>query len=59
MFSVVFILHLDLERMYEQSIKRSKKVVEIIKLEVDSFINIYLLLQIHDRNKFINCLISL
>lgn len=36
MFSVVFILHLDLERMYEQSIKRSKKVVEIIKLEVDS-----------------------
>lgn len=36
MFSVVFIIHLDLERMYEQSIKRSKKVVEIIKLEVDS-----------------------
>lgn len=25
MFSVVFIIHLDLERMYEQSIKRSKK----------------------------------
>lgn len=36
MFSEVFIIHLDLERMYEQSIKRSKKVVEIIKLEVDS-----------------------
>lgn len=36
MFRVVFIIHLDLERMYEQSIKRSKKVVEIIKLEVDS-----------------------
>lgn len=36
MFSVVFIIHLDLERMYEQSIKRSEKVVEIIKLEVES-----------------------
>lgn len=36
MFSVVFIIHLDLERMYEQSIKRSKKFVDIIKLEVDS-----------------------
>lgn len=36
MFSVVFIIHLDLERMYEQSIKRSEKVLEIIKLEVES-----------------------
>lgn len=36
MFSVVFIIHLDLERMYEQSIKRSEKVVEMIKLEVES-----------------------